>query len=118
MDMAKTSQPAVASTAYENGKDSEEILEDQDQTNFEDKLTRDENMGAKSYTLDTLEDEPADFARGEVDVKAQMDRAERKHDNAIFGYESLDDEGGPEGGLEEVIEKTEQALSRARHPRH
>lgn len=113
MDMAKNLQP----TAQENGKDSEEILEDQDQTNFEDKLTRDENMGAKTYSLDTLEDEPADFARGEVDVKSQMDRAERQHDSAIYGYQGPNEGEGPEGGLEEVIQKTEQALAKSRHPR-
>lgn len=101
--------------ATENRQDSSEILDDQDQTIANDALTRDENMGAKTYSLDTLENEPADFARGEIDVKAQMDRAARQLNSTIHGFESLDDEGEPEGGLEEVVQKTDEALSRARH---
>jgi hypothetical protein len=111
------STPKTSGIAYENGKDAEEILDDQDQTTPEDALSKDENMGAKTFSLDTLEDEPADFARGEVDVKAQMDKTERAMTSAIQGFEDVDDEGGSEGGLEEVIQKTDEALSRARHPR-
>lgn len=101
--------------ATESRNDASEILDDQDQTGENDALTRDENMGAKTYSLDTLEDEPGDFARGEIDVKTQMDRAARELNSALNGFESLDDEGEPEGGLEEVIQKTDEALSRARH---
>lgn len=110
-DFTKTSMGEAA----ESKQDSSEILDDQDQTIESDALTRDENMGAKTYSLDTLEDEPGDFARGEIDVKTQMDRTARQLNSTIHGFESLDDEGEPEGGLEEVVQKTDEALSRARH---
>jgi hypothetical protein len=101
--------------ALENSKDAAEIIEDQDQTTPTDNLTADENMGAKTFTLDSLENEPAEFSRGDIDVKTQMDRTARRMNSAIHGFESLDDEPQAEGGLEEVVEKTEQALARRRH---
>jgi hypothetical protein len=107
----------------ENGRDESGIMTDQDQTNFSDNLTRDENMGAISNSLDTLEDEPSDFMRGEVDVKAQMDRAADAMDTSIRGLQSQATEDSPRteigaafqdtpGGLEEVEMKTDEDMAR------
>jgi hypothetical protein len=108
--------------ANEDQRDESDILTDQDQTRKMDLLTDDENMGAKSSSLDALEDEPDDFIQGEVDVKTQMDRAADALDSSIHGYESQGDEDSPRGdlgasfqstpgGLEEVIQKTDQDLA-------
>jgi hypothetical protein len=110
---------------FENKQDEADILADQDQTIAKDPLTRDENMGAKSTTLESLEDEPADFMRGEVDVKQQMDRAADALESSILGYTNQADEDSPRselgasfkdtpGGLEEVEEKTDEDLARAK----
>lgn len=123
--------PGFASTnageANEDQRDEMDILTDQDQTKKIDLLMDDENMGAKSSSLDALEDEPDDFIQGEVDVKTQMDRAADALDSSIHGYESQADEDSPHGdlgasfrstpgGLEEVIMKTDQDL--AEHHAH
>jgi len=119
---------------FENKKDEADILTDQDQTNPSDRLTRDENMGAKSTTLESLEDEPAAFMRGEVDVKEQMDRAADALEASIMGLTNQGDEDSPRtelgaafkdtpGGLEEVEMKTDQDLAlahkgKSKHPHH
>lgn len=111
----------------ENKEDESGILTDQDQTAPMNDEPYDENMGAKSNSLDTLEDEPGDFLRGEVDVKEQMDRAADALDRTIHGYVSQADEDSPNGelgaafrntpgGLEEVEIKTDRDLARAHHP--
>lgn len=116
---------AVPGSAQENPEDESDILADQDQTNSSEDLTRDENMGATSNSLDSLEDEPADFLRGEIDVKEQMDRAASTMDDSIHGYERQSDEDSPRGdlgasfrdtpgGLEEVAQKTEEDLAQHR----
>lgn len=90
-------------------EDQAQILADQDQTLKGDVTGLDENMGARSETLDELEDEQSDFMRGEVDVKAQMDRAGRH----LLGEHQPVDDGDVEdtpGGLEEVIERTDRDL--------
>jgi hypothetical protein len=82
--------------ATENSGDEEKILGDQDQTLNEKTLGNlDENMGAKSYSLDTAEDEPGDFMRGEIDVKTQMDRAAREMDAAVRGRRGPDRDPKP-----------------------
>jgi hypothetical protein len=82
--------------ATENSGDEETIIGDQDQTLNERTLGNlDENMGAKSYSLDTAEDEPSDFMRGEIDVKTQMDRAAREMDAAIRGRRGPDRDPKP-----------------------
>jgi len=102
---------------YDDHRDEEQILNDQDMTNEGDITKLDEIMGAKSGSLDVLEDEESDFMRGEVDVKAQMDRAERALDQAIHHHEPLEslEEDETPGGLEEVILKTDQDLAKSRH---
>jgi len=116
----------VPGEAQETPGEEAQILGDQDATAQFDNLTRDENMGAPSYALEPLEDEPSDFMRGEVDVKEQMDRAADAMDISIHGYESQAYEDSPRGdlgasfrdtpgGLEEVIEKTDQDLATG-HP--
>lgn len=64
-------------TSSENHDDEAQILTDQDLTNETDITELDENLGAKSNSLDDLENEPADFMRGEVDVTEQMERTTR-----------------------------------------
>lgn len=109
----------------ENKKDESDILADQDQTVQADRLTKDENMGAKSTTLESLEDEPSAFMRGEVDVKEQMDRAADALESSIMGLTNQGDEDSPRteigaafqdtpGGLEEVEMKTDQDLALAK----
>lgn len=66
-----------------NRRDETQIISDQDMTNEGDITALDENMGAKTNSLDSLEDEPADFVTGEIDVKEQMDRTTRAMDDAI-----------------------------------
>lgn len=71
----------------ENHDDESQILADQDLTNENDITELDENLGAKSHSLDDLEKEPADFMRGEVDVKEQMERTTRAMDSVIHKRE-------------------------------
>ena len=72
-----------ARSAYENHDDESQRLADQDSTNEADITALDENLGAKSNSLDELENEPADFMRGEVDVTEQMERTTRAMDAVI-----------------------------------
>lgn len=106
----------------ENSGDESQIINDQDLTTKSDVESLDENMGAKSESLDTLEDENAEFMKGEVDVKDQMDRATDAMAHAIFGSDDARDDDELEstyrdtpGGLEEVIQKTDDDLKKHRH---
>ncbi|MEZ0390572.1 MAG: hypothetical protein ACAH59_00025 [Pseudobdellovibrionaceae bacterium] len=119
-------QPGGAEIS-ENRRDETGILTDQDQTALGDALTKDENMGAISNSLESLEDEPADFMRGEVDVVEQMDRAASAMDASIRGLPSQADEDSPRseigasfkdtpGGLEEVEMKTDEDMAKRHHP--
>lgn len=111
----------------EDPMDEADILGDQDQTKTLQPGTDDENMGAQSYSLDSLENEPADFMRGDLDVKEQMDRAADALEASLAGWESQAYEDDPRGdlgasfratpgGLEEVEMKTDQDLATHRHP--
>jgi hypothetical protein len=71
--------------ASENERDESNIVTDQDQSAAG---VPDENMGARSRTLDSLEDEPDDFIRGDIDVKEQMDRAADAMDTSIRGLQN------------------------------
>ncbi|MNJ98494.1 hypothetical protein D3C87_162600 [compost metagenome] len=121
----------------ENSMDEAEILGDQDQTTPPKRNRRrrdDENMGAKSLSYDSLEDEPGDFMRGEIDVKEQMDRAADAMDASLKGLQNQGAEDSPQtelgasfkytpGGIEEVAEKTDEYLathnlSPKKHRRH
>lgn len=115
--------------ATENLRDEDEIINDQDLTRKQNLLRDDENMGAKSRSLDTLEDEPDEFIRGDLDVKEQMDRTTDAFDASIFGYQSQAYEDSPSGelnasfrntpgGLEEVEMKTDQELAVRHHSPH
>lgn len=113
--------------ASENERDESGILADQDLTEkFSNAL--DENMGAKTNSLDPLEDEPDAFLSGEIDVKEQMDRAAEALDSSIHGYQNQAFEDSPQrelgasfrdtpGGLEEVAMKTDQELAKRSHQR-
>lgn len=70
-------------TEDKENDDQSQIVADQDMTNEHDISKLDENMGAISQSLDQLENEPEDFARGEVDVVTQMDRTTRAMEQAI-----------------------------------
>lgn len=113
---------AVPSGATENERDESGILTDQDVT---EKFTNalDENLGAKTNSLDSLEEEPDPFLTGDIDVKEQMDRAADAMDSSIRGLQSQGFEDSPQrelgasfkdtpGGLEEVAMKTDQELAR------
>jgi hypothetical protein len=65
----------------ESHDDESQILGDQDLTNEDDITQLDENLGAKSNSLDELENEPGDFLRGEIDVTEQMERTTRAMDD-------------------------------------
>jgi hypothetical protein len=118
----------VPGGAAENKEDESEILTDQDLT---EKLEAadDENMGAHSMELDSLEDEPDLFLEGEIDVKEQMDRAADAMEASIYGYQNQGAEDSPRtelgaafkntpGGIEEVEMKTDQDLAQHRRPMH
>ncbi|MNL62684.1 hypothetical protein D3C87_1867280 [compost metagenome] len=72
--------------------------------------------------MDSLENEPDDFMRGDIDVKEQMDRAAEAMDSSIRGYQNQGTEDSPmtelgasfkytPGGIEEVAEKTDEYLA-------
>ena len=102
------SPPFTESTpgrAVENAQDEADILGGDNQ-----------NESILIRGVQPIEDEPADFMRGEVDVKEQMDRAAR----ALNGSE-----GSPQGelgssfkdtpgGLEEVEMKTDQEMAKSK----
>ena len=109
--------------ASENERDESNIVTDQDQSA---QGVPDENMGARSRTLDSLEEEPDDFIRGEIDVKEQMDRAADAMDTSLRGLQNQGTEDSPRtelgasfkhtpGGIEEVKMKTDQDLARRSH---
>tara|TARA_B110001454_G_scaffold219192_1_gene251186 strand:+ start:71003 stop:71359 length:357 start_codon:yes stop_codon:yes gene_type:complete len=66
-----------------NRGDESGILADQDMTNEHDITGLDENMGAISNSMDSLEDEPEEFLQGDVDVFTQMNRTTRAMEKAI-----------------------------------
>ncbi len=68
---------------FQSRDDEAQIIADQDMTREGNIMDLDENMGAKTNSLDQLEDEPNDFLSGEVDVKEQMDRTTKAMDYAI-----------------------------------
>lgn len=93
--------------------DEMDILNDQDETSKKVMTADDENMGAKSKSLDTLENEPESFMNGELDVRAQMDRS--VHD--ILEEDNHEEElqatfENTPGGLEEVEMRTDRELAR------
>lgn len=131
MDNNKGGIPSFAGSskgeADEDPQDESDILSDQDLTTKVDLLSDDENLGAHSKSLDSLEDEPEDFLEGEVDVKEQMDRAAAAMEASIFGYQNQGTEDSPRtelgaafkntpGGIEEVEMKTDQEMIQKRHP--
>lgn len=114
--------------ALENEADEADILSNQDATEKIDQED-DENLGAKSKSLDILEEEPEDFLEGEVDVKEQMDRAAKAMEASIQGVQNQAYEDSPQtelgaafhntpGGIEEVEMKTDQDLALHHHSPH
>lgn len=99
----------------ENQKDEAKILSDQDMT-MKDDLTR-------ATSLENVEDDPADFVSGEIDVKEQMDRTAHAVSDSVRGVQGARSKRdrsselsesfrATPGGLEEVIMKTDEDLAR------
>lgn len=77
-------------TPMENPRDEAIIIADQDQTISGDTKIHDEHLGQASRVSHSLEIEPPEFMRGEVDVKEQMDRTTRAMERVLRG-------GDPDG---------------------
>ncbi|MBX3040546.1 MAG: hypothetical protein KF789_07570 [Bdellovibrionaceae bacterium] len=93
------------------GQDQEDILSDQDQTSLSADPSDDLRSKGGPSALD-LEDEPAEFTRGEIDVKTQMDRTTRiTQANSTRHYDLDDSPETTPGGLEEVFAKTDRDLN-------
>ncbi|HRO66843.1 MAG TPA: hypothetical protein PL182_04705 [Pseudobdellovibrionaceae bacterium] len=92
-------------------EDQEDILSDQDQTSLSTDPSDDLRGKGGPSALD-LEDEPVEFARGEIDVKTQMDRTTRIAKASATRHYDLDDSPDTTpGGLEEVFVKTDRDLN-------
>jgi hypothetical protein len=79
--------------ATENQGDEERILADRDETLIEleaDSIKTEEKMEERESALNSIENEPEDFMRGEVDVKSQMDRAAREMEANLQGHRRSD----------------------------
>ena len=106
----------------ENKIDETEILVDKDETGHDTVKTTVERFQMTDTNLDTLEDLPGDFMRGEVDVKSQMDMAASAMDSSLRGLQDPGSEDSPKGelgasfrdtpgGIEEVAAKTDEFLA-------
>lgn len=95
--------------AEENRMDEERILADRD-------LTESGPASGPSPYMN-LEDEPADFMRGEVDVKTQMDRAADALDSSVRGIKDNSQPGLQSHGIEEAGAKTDRLLATRRFPK-
>lgn len=115
--------------ADEDKNDESDILADQDLTEKLAQNVDDENLGAHSEELDSLEEEPEQFMEGEIDVKEQMDRTADAMDSSLRGLQNQGYEDSPRselgaafrntpGGLEEVEMKTDQDLALHNHSPH
>ena len=108
--------------ASENRVDEKEILIDKDQTVKPDIRTARRVFDSQELTLEPLEDLPADFMRGEIDVREQMDRAADAIEASLQGLQNQGSEDSPRGelgasfhatpgGLDEVGAKTDEYLA-------
>lgn len=106
----------------ENKVDEKEILSDKDITGQTPLSSTVKRFKMTDTALEPLEDLPADFMRGEVDVKTQMDLAASAMDSSLRGLQSQSDESSPRGelgasfrdtpgGLEEVAAKTDEYIA-------
>lgn len=103
--------PNLPGPEQEATSDESKIIGDQDQTFESANLKANSTMGSGPANWD-LEDEPEEFARGEIDVMTQIDRTTRIARANAYGHHDLDD--SPEmtpGGIEEVAAKTDQDLA-------
>ena len=103
----------VPGGAIENSSDEADILSDQDQTFASSDLKADKMGGAGRLSQD-LEDEPADFMRGEVDVVEQMNRTRNAMDTVLSGHHNLDEPDVSTGGLDAVFERPDGVMIAAR----
>ncbi|MGE0632557.1 MAG: hypothetical protein AB7O96_09130 [Pseudobdellovibrionaceae bacterium] len=66
----------------EDSQDASDILTDKDETLMGNPIN-DSQMSQKLTSLESLEDEPEEFDRGEIDVKEQMDRTARAVEDVV-----------------------------------
>lgn len=83
--------PIVTGETFE---DESNIVGDRDQTDEKNSKSQDQYLNGARKVTRSAEEEPADFARGEVDVKAQMDRAVLAMDRAAHGQPNAEE--GPD----------------------
>lgn len=77
-----TTDRQTLTSGASDSQDQSDILTDKDETalvNPKDDILLDEKLSA----FEDLENEPAEFARGEIDVVEQMDRAARAMEDAV-----------------------------------
>lgn len=86
--------------AGESREDEANIVADRDQTDLKNSHSQDQYLNGARKVTRSAEEEPADFSRGEVDVKAQMDRAVLAMDRAAHGQR--DNEDGPDSAETEL----------------
>lgn len=96
-----------------NAEDEANILADQDETHQKNLQANDENIGSDGtddYALDS-----ADFARGEIDVKEQMDRMTAQMDASH--HRPLDPDVEPRSP-EGIVDATEARMDSLGHATH
>lgn len=96
-----------------NAEDEANILADQDETHLKNPQANDENIGSDGtddYALDS-----ADFARGEIDVKEQMDRTTAQMD--VAHHRALDPDVEPRSpaGIVDATDARMDSLGHATH---
>ncbi len=108
--------------ATNNHTDEGEILVDKDQTSKVEVKDLKKAMKNTDRSFEPLEDLPADFMRGEIDVLEQMNLAADALDSSLRGLPDGGSEDSPRGelgssfkntpgGIEEVEAKTDEYLA-------
>ncbi|MBO9668622.1 MAG: hypothetical protein J7501_17625 [Bdellovibrio sp.] len=124
--MVTGEQPTFANLRFgeatENHVDESGILVDKDQTAKVELKNAKRAMKNTDRAFEALEDLPADFIRGELDVVEQMDLAASALDSSLRGLPDPGSEDSPRGemgasfrdtpgGIEEVEAKTDEYLA-------
>jgi hypothetical protein len=97
--------PSSSASATESSEDEIEIMMDQDRTS---------SMGKRAANLLDVENEPAEFIRGDVDVKTQMDRTTRTMRLQLEGVRDNTLPGLQTHGIEEAAAATDRDLAMKR----
>ena len=80
IEQSTPDDPKLVANGAENAADEANIIADQDETLLTGPVEVDPNLGADGS--ETFGEDLAEFARGEMDVKEAMDRAEREMSHA------------------------------------